>query len=64
MWTIHDIFYVSPLEQNTVKKKQANKFLKLKSKLDLGKDKEYKIEAIQNSAIYNKNAEDSSPEFN
>lgn len=49
------------LEQNTIKKEQVHEFLKLK--LNARKDRKYKIEAIRDSAIYNKVVECQLPEL-
>lgn len=43
---------MSLLEQKTIGKEQVNKFSKLE--LDVEKDKEYKIEVIEDSTVYNK----------
>ena len=46
------------LEQDTTRKKQINElFLKSKPEFDAGNNKEYEIETIINSAVYNKEAE-------
>ena len=48
-WRIHNVFHVSLLEQNNIKKERIEKVLEL----DAGDDsKEYKVEEIWNSAIY------------
>ena len=49
---IHNIFHVSLLEQDTIRKK--HEFLVLE--VELGNNKEYAIEAIQDSTIYAKEA--------
>ena len=49
-WRIHDVFYVSLLEQNTTKK--GRKFLV--PEFEPGDDKEYEVEAIRDSAVYAK----------
>ena len=54
-WKIHDVFHVSLLEQDIIKKKQVDKAL-LESKKNLEFEaegnKEYKIKAIINSTVY------------
>lgn len=39
------------LEQNITKKEQVNELLELKSELDVGEDKKFKVEIIKNSTI-------------
>ena len=54
-WKIHNIFYLSLLKQNITKKKQVDQALsepKKKLEFEAGDNKEYKIEAIINSAVY------------
>ena len=52
-WKIHDVFYISLLEQNTTKKGQVND-IQLDFEFEAGNNKEYKINDIQDSAIYAK----------
>lgn len=40
------------LKENTIKKAQVNKLLKLISKLDIKEDKKYKVEANKDNIIY------------
>ena len=55
---IHDVFYVSLLEQNPTRKEGVNKlFSEPELEFDTGNIKEYKVEAIKDSAIYAKEAE-------
>lgn len=58
-WKIYDIFYISLLEQDTTRKWQVNELLELEPKLDVGEDKEYKVEAIKNNVVYAKATKDS-----
>lgn len=51
-WRIYDIFYMLLREQNIIKKRQVNNLLESEPKLDIGKDKKYKVKVIKNSAIY------------
>ena len=52
-WRIHDVFYVSLLEQDTTRKRQEF----LMPEFELGNDnKEYEMEAIQDNAVYAKEA--------
>ena len=44
---------MSLLEQDTTRKKRMNKFTEV-PKFELGNNKEYKVEAIHNSAVYAK----------
>lgn len=46
------MFYMSLLEQDTIKKEQINEFLV--PKFEVGDDKEYKMEAISNSIVFAK----------
>ena len=56
-WKIYDIFHVSLLEDNTTRKEWMNKlFSKLESEFDIGNNKEYKVEAMIDSAVYAKKA--------
>ena len=50
-WKIHDVFYVSLLEQDTTRKGRVDKNA---TKLDTGNNDsgEYEVEAIRNSAVY------------
>ena len=51
-WRIHDVFHVSPLEQDTTKKRWVDKNM---TEFEAGSnDKKYKIEGIQDSAVYTK----------
>ena len=52
-WKIYNMFYILLLEQNITKKEQMNKFV---PKFEMDNSKEYKIEVIQNSVIYTKEA--------
>ena len=47
-WKIHDVFYVSLLEQDTTRKGREFSMPEFKP----GNDKEYEVEAIQDSAVY------------
>ena len=55
-WKIHDVFYVSLLEQDITRKGQVDENA---TELDAGEDDsgEYEVEAIWNSAIYAKKSE-------
>ena len=50
-WKIHDVFHVSLPEQDTTRKRREFLVPKFKAGND---NKEYKVEAIQDSAIYAK----------
>ena len=55
-WRIHNVFHVSRLEQGTTRKEQIEKI----PKLDAGNNgKEYKVEAIWDSAVYTIESESS-----
>ena len=49
-WKIHDIFHVSLLKQDTTRKGREFSV----PKFEPGNNKEYKVEAVQNSAVYAK----------
>ena len=51
-WKIHDFFHVLLLEQDIIRKGWINKFLV--PEFEPGNDKKYKVEAIQDSAVYAK----------
>ena len=48
-WSIHDIFHVSLLEQDTTRKERVKKVPELDASDD---SKEYEVEAIWDSAVY------------
>ena len=52
-WRIHDVFHVLLLEQDTTKKGQEF----LVPEFESGNDKEYKVEKIQDSAVYMRESE-------
>ena len=54
-WKIHDVFYVLLLEQDIIRKEWMNEFSTLE--FEPGNDKEYEVEAIQDSAVYAKEAD-------
>ena len=58
-WRIHDIFYVSLLEQDTLRKRQEFSV----PEFEPGDNKEYKMETILDSAIYAKEADRQLPEL-
>ncbi len=61
-WKIHDIFYVSLLEQDTTKKRQVDEILpELEKDLEFetGGHKEYEVKAIIDSAVYDQQANNS-----
>ena len=49
-WRIHDVFHVSLLEQDTTRKGQKLSM----PEFEPGDDKEYKVEAIRDNAVYAK----------
>ena len=59
-WRIYDIFYVSLLEQDTIRKEWVDEKI---TELDFeaGDSKEYKVEAIWDSAVYAKESKDHLP---
>ena len=54
---IYDVFYMSLLKQNTIRKKQVDEKVN-KLEFEAGNSKEYKVEAIWNSVVYANKAED------
>ena len=60
-WKIHDIFNVSLLKQDIIKKGWINKFSV--TEFEVGNDKEYEIEAIQDNAIYAKKTDKHLPKL-
>ncbi len=55
MWRIYNIFYVSLLKQDTMRKGQVDKALpepKKDMEFEAGGNEEYEVKAIINSAIY------------
>ena len=50
-WRIHDIFHIFLLEQDTTKKGQVND-TQLDFEFEAGNGKEYKVDGIQDSAVY------------
>ncbi len=60
-WKIHDVFHVLLLEQDTTRKVRVDKALPEPEKeleFDAGGNKEYKVKAIINSAVYGQQAND------
>ena len=57
-WKIHDFLQVSLLKQDTMRKGRMNElFPEPEPEFNTGDNKEYKVEAIINSAVYAKKAE-------
>ena len=52
-WRIHDVFYVSLLEKDNTRKERINEFAEV-PQFEPGDNKEYKMEAIRDSAVYAK----------
>ena len=50
-WKIHNVFYMSLLQQKTIKKKRVDKRI-IELELEASDSKEYKVEAIWDNAIY------------
>ncbi len=52
-WKIHDVFHMSLLEQDTTRKGRVDKTLpEPEQEFEIGDNKEYKVEAIIDSAVY------------
>lgn len=60
-WKIYDVFYILLLEQNTFRKKQVDKKVRLIEFDTSNNNKEYKIETIQDSTIYTKESKSHLP---
>ena len=57
-YKIHDVFHASLLEQDTTRKERMNElFPESEPEFDAGDNKEYKIKAIIDNAVYAKEAE-------
>ena len=52
-WRIHNVFHISLLEQDTIKKGQVND-MQLDFEFEAGNDKEYEVDGIRDSAVYAK----------
>ena len=52
-WRIHDVFHMSLLEQDTIRKGREFSV----PEFEPGDDKEYEVEAIRDSAVYAKEAD-------
>ena len=50
-WKIHNIFHISLLEQDTTRKERVDKKI-TQLEFEAGNSKEYKMEAIQDIAVY------------
>ena len=50
-WRIHNVFHISLLKQNTIKKGRVND-KQLDFEFEIGNNKEYKVDGIWDSAIY------------
>ncbi len=58
-WKIHNVFHVSLLKQNTIRKKRVNKALSEPEKeveFKARGNKEYEVKAIIDSAVYSQQA--------
>ncbi len=60
-WKLYNVFHISLLEQNIIKKKQVNNTLPKSENFEIGDDKEYEVEAIIDSAVYGKEANNQMP---
>ena len=57
-WRIHNVFHVLLLEQDITRKGRMNEFAEVPEfEFESGDDKEYEVEAIQDSAVYAKEAD-------
>ena len=52
-WRIHDVFHVSLLEKDTMKKRRVND-IQLDFKFKAGNNKEYEIDGIWDNIVYAK----------
>ncbi len=59
-WKLYDVFHVSLLEQDTIRKRYVNEKTLLKSEkkfeFEARNNKEYEVKAIIDSKVYNKQA--------
>ena len=55
-WRIHNVFHVSLLEQDTTRKERVDENM-TKLEFNVGDSKEYKVEAIRDSAVYTMESE-------
>ncbi len=64
-WKIYDIFHVLLLEQDITKKGQVNNDILPESekKFEAGDKKKYKVKAIINNVVYNKEGNNQTPGF-
>ncbi len=65
-WKIHNVFHMALLEQDTTRKRQVDKALPEPEKdveFEAESNKEYKIEAIIDSAVYGQQANNQIPGF-
>ena len=63
-WKIYNVFHVSLLEQDTMRKKQINGlFREPEPEFNAGDNKEYKVKAIKDSVVYAKEAERHLPDL-
>ncbi len=61
-WRIYDVFYILFQKKDTIKKRQVNNALeKLEKEFEAGKDKEYKVKAIIDNAMYSKEINNQMP---
>ncbi len=63
-WKIHDVFHVSLLEQDTIRKGQVDKAIPEPDKefeFEAGDNKEYEVKAIIDSMVYGQQANDQMP---
>lgn len=60
-WKFYNVFDMSLLKQNPIRKKRVNTLLKLKLEFNVRENKVYKIEIIKNNAVYTKTAKSQSP---
>ena len=54
---IYDVFYISLLKQNTIKKRRVNKLSKLlksEKEFEARDNKEYEVKSIINSVVYSR----------
>ena len=56
-WRIYDVFHISLLKQDTTRKRRVDKNDMAELDADDNESGEYKVEAIQNSAVYARESE-------
>ncbi len=64
-WKIHDVFYISLLEQNTIRKRRVNEktLPESEKEFEVEDNKKYKLEAIIDNVVSSKEVNNQMPGF-